>query len=100
MKENMREIINMSNYQLQAQYDTDNVNDRPNQATKLISFVERFPLFHNQLKQSFISIPHKGHIENWRLDSGRFQQWLSYHYYRETRIAVSKSALNDAVSEL
>ena len=90
----------MSRTHLPQATETNGQKERPNQATRLLELVAGFPLFHDQLKRTFIAIPHNDHIEHWRIDDEKFSEWLSYQFYTTCQSAASKTAINDAIATL
>ncbi len=74
--------------------------ERPSQATKIVKLVEKYPLFHDQLKQTFICIQKEGHTENWLLSDERFHEFLSYQYFSTYGGAAPKAAISDAIATL
>lgn len=72
----------------------------PAQRDSLMGLTQYCDLFHSPDGESFITIPVRGHRENWPVRSRQFKNWLSARAYEEMGIAPGAQAVEDALRVL
>jgi hypothetical protein len=70
---------------------------RPRQSDRLLDFLPECELWHSPDREAFATIPVRGHVENWRVRSDDFSEWLSGRCFVATGAAPSSQALKDAL---
>ena len=73
--------------------------ERRTQKEQLVALVEGEYLFRDERDQPFVWLKRDAHREVVPLDSARFRNWLSYHFYQETAKVPGSGALSDALSD-
>jgi hypothetical protein len=70
---------------------------RPRQSDQLLDFLPEIELWHSPNREAFATIPIAGHIENWRVRSEDFSEWLSQRSFEKTGTVPSSQALKDTL---
>jgi hypothetical protein len=74
--------------------------EKVSQANQILCLAEDIELFHTSDGEPFASIEVGGHIENHRVKSKNFRDYLSYQYYQTDGKSPSSQALQDAINSL
>jgi hypothetical protein len=83
--------------------DSDNDGEKPackSAATRLVEFSEAFTFFHDRQDRPFVRLEINAHTEIWPVESTRFRKLLARTYYQQTKKAINRNALSDAVTTL
>ncbi|CAN5564270.1 hypothetical protein BH10ACI1_BH10ACI1_10860 [soil metagenome] len=75
-------------------------DEKISQANQIICLAEGLELFHTSDGEAFASIEVGEHIENHRVNSKNFREWLSYQFYKMQGKSPSAQALQDAVGTI
>ncbi|MCY7344975.1 MAG: bifunctional DNA primase/polymerase [Pyrinomonadaceae bacterium] len=74
--------------------------EKVSQANQILCLAEDIELFHTSDGEPFASIEVGGHIENHRVNSKSFRDFLSYQYYQADGKSPSSQALQDVINSL
>jgi hypothetical protein len=74
--------------------------EKISQANQILCLAEGVELFHTSDGEAIASIEIGEHIENHRVNSKNFREWLSYQFYKRNGKSPSAQALQDAASTL
>jgi len=72
----------------------------PAQRDSMMGLTQHCDLFHCLDGEAFITIPVRGHRENWPVRSRQFKNWLSARAYEEMGIAPGAQAVEDTLRVL
>ena len=74
--------------------------EKISQANQILCLAEGVELFHTADGEAFASIEVSEHIENHRVNSKKFREWLSYQFFQTDGKSPSSQALQDATGTL
>jgi hypothetical protein len=83
--------------------ENDDEGEKPaskSAATRLVEFTEAFTFFHDRQDRPFVRLEINAHTEIWPVESTRFRKLLARTYYQQTKKAINRNALSDAVTTL
>jgi len=83
--------------------DDDGKPPKKSHATQLVDLVnglDGVELWHTPDGDGYATIPKGAHLENWRINSKRFRQWISRLFYDDAGKAPGGQALQDALNTL
>ena len=69
-------------------------------ATRLVRLADDFTFFHDTQDRPFVRLEINGHMEVWPVESSKFRKLLARTYYQQTKKAINRNALSDAVTTL
>lgn len=83
-----------------AKVGTEQNNQQPKQADRLIELALAADLFHDPDDVAYADMPVQGHRETWPIHSERFQQWLNRRFYDRYGAVPSAQVKQDALNHL
>jgi len=69
-------------------------------ATRLVGLANDFTFFHDTQDRPFVRLDINGHREVWPVESTKFRKLLARTYYQQTKKAINRNALADAITTL
>ena len=66
----------------------------------MVELASGFTFFHDPQDRPFVRLEINGHTEVWPVESTKFRKLLARTYYEQTKKAISRNALSDAVTTL